>query len=214
MPAGAHYCDKCGRPIQSGASQTSTGSLGPQVNRRVMKCVSCRLINYSGETACKRCCGQLIDREAFVEQAQAYQQPNPTFQVDCSPEMEKACAGIKKAVGAGIFSGIVTLILALLQAAGVEFLKGGAQLTSFIDVALVFGLTFGIYRKSRVCAIIMLIYFVASKLLIISQTGNVAGLPLALFLIYCFAQGVQGAFAYHKVRTYEAAPQLDYSRTS
>lgn len=111
--------------------------------------------------------------------------------------MNKALSAIKGAWVAGIISGAITLIVTLLAMRGMRIMRFGAL--NLIDVVLIFGLTFGIYMKSRACAVIMFVYFVASKIMIFAQTGKPTGLPLAILFAYFFFQGIRGTFAYHNV---------------
>jgi hypothetical protein len=67
---------------------------------------------------------------------------------------EDAEKAIKNAWIAGIISGVITLLAI--------FFLAGIDLFNLIDVALIFGLAFGIYKKSRAAAVIMLIYFAIS----------------------------------------------------
>ena len=110
-------------------------------------------------------------------------------------DMAKADAAIKNAWIAGIISGVITLIVTVVAMSGYSFM--GFSALNLLDVALIFGLTFGIYRKSRVCAVIMLIYFVGSKIYLWMDTGKLSGLPLALLFGYYFFQGMLGTFTYH-----------------
>ncbi len=72
------------------------------------------------------------------------------------------------------------------------------------EAILVFALIIGIFMKSRVSAVLMLVYFVASKaglfMYFLSQQGfqSLKGImPLFIFLIM-FIQGVIGTFQYHQ----------------
>ena len=103
---------------------------------------------------------------------------------------------IKQAWIAAIFSGSITLIAVLVSLAGTQILSYTAW--ELIDVVCIIGLGFGIYKKSRTCAVIMLIYFVSSKILIMVETGKPAGLLVGLLFAFFFWQGVSGTFAYHK----------------
>ena len=102
---------------------------------------------------------------------------------------------IKTAWSAGIISGVLTLIVTLVAMAGHDLL--GMSAWNLLDVAVIAGLTFGIYRKSRTCAVVMLVYFIGSKLLIWSETKSVSGLPMALIFCWFFYQGMRGTFAWH-----------------
>ena len=103
---------------------------------------------------------------------------------------------IKRAWIAGIISGSMTLLVTLLAIVGIQIL--GVDAWYFTDVALIFGLTFGIYRKSRVCAIVMFVYFLASKIISMVQTGSPSGWLMGVLFAYFYFQGVLGTFAYHR----------------
>jgi len=123
--------------------------------------------------------------------------PNTT---NASPEMPPEIGKqIKSAWVAACISGVVTLVMTLIAMAGVDFLDFDAW--NLVDVALIVGLAFGIYKRSRVCAVTMLVYFVASKILIMVQTEKPTGLVLGLIFGYFFWQGIRGTFAYHKLKS-------------
>ena len=104
--------------------------------------------------------------------------------------LKKANNQIKTAWITGTISGVMTLL-------GTLFLNIPDL---FIDVVLTFGLSFGIYKKSRICAVIMFGYFIFSKILLWEiLKGDPLGLIVSIAFIYFFWQGVQGTFAYHKI---------------
>jgi len=104
---------------------------------------------------------------------------------------------IRNAWIAGIVSGCVTLVFTLLAMAGARVL--GFSAWELLDVGLVFGLTFGIYKKSRTCAVLMLVYFTISKILLILEGARASGVVTGLAFIYFYALGVIGTFQYHKL---------------
>jgi len=112
-------------------------------------------------------------------------------------DQEQAEKAIKTAWSAGIISGVLTLIVTIVAMAGHSFM--GFSALNLLDVAVIAGLTFGIYRKSRTCAVIMLVYFIGSKILLWSETKSAAGLPMALFFSWFFFQGMRGTFAWHSL---------------
>jgi hypothetical protein len=112
-------------------------------------------------------------------------------------ELAKAKNRINAAIVAGTISGTLTLILSLANI-------GGLNSFNLIDVAIAYGLSYGIYRKSRVCAVLLFAYFVLSKLEQIS-TGNFTGWPIALIFAYCFFLGIWGTFTFHKLQTASAS---------
>ena len=88
-----------------------------------------------------------------------------------------------------------------LTLAFVVFAKGSMEnifnLWALIDVGLIYGLAFGIYKKSRTCATIMFIYFLLSKIWIISQTGKPSGIIISILFLVLYFQAMTATFQYH-----------------
>lgn len=110
--------------------------------------------------------------------------------------LQEANKVIKQAWGAGVVSGTLTLLLTIAAMFGMQFM--GLTIWSLIDVLLIYGFSFGIYRKSRTCAILLFIYFVYCKIVMIIEGPGRNGIFLALLFGYCFFRGIVGTFAYHK----------------
>jgi serine/threonine-protein kinase len=110
---------------------------------------------------------------------------------------------IRNACIAGTICGVLTLLVTLIAVAGVDIPGLEFDLWTLFDVFLIFALTFGIYKKNRVCAVLMFVYFVGSKVLMWKESGSVSGLGMATLFGYFFLQGILGTFAYH--RTHETA---------
>jgi len=104
---------------------------------------------------------------------------------------------IRNAWIAGLVTGSLTLVLALFAIAGTSVL--GYSAVELIDAGLIFGLTFGIYKKSRTCAVLMLVYFVASKILLMIEAQSASGIVMGLLFTYFYTLGVVGTFQYHKL---------------
>ena len=124
----------------------------------------------------------------------------PVADVDLEPNKIEVPVEILKRIRnawvTGSISGSITLIFTLIAMNGDQLM--GFSVWNLSDVVLIFGLTFGIYKKSRTCAIVMLAYFLLSKIIIISQTGSFNGSLLAIVFIYYYSYGIIGTFAYHK----------------
>ena len=101
------------------------------------------------------------------------------------------------------FSGLLTGFLAYQSAANLNPLN-------FIDAALLLALAYGIFRKSRVCAVLALGYYVASQILIVTilhGTATLTGLVGAAFFVAAYALSIIGTFAWHRgARTGPAGP--------
>lgn len=78
----------------------------------------------------------------------------------------------------------------------------GINLWNLLDVAAFFGLAFGIFKKSRTCAIIMFIYHIANRVDMWMRTRDIMmslGL-IPLIFITTFFLGILGTFAYHSIK--------------
>lgn len=110
----------------------------------------------------------------------------------------------------GVVLGVLTfLIVTVVVWAGVDFLGIGAFM--YIDVLIIFGLAFGIFFKSRTCAVLMVIYYIVSKLLMIAEMGapkNIAGLALPIAITIIYIQAVVGTFKYHELKAEAARGQF------
>ena len=114
-------------------------------------------------------------------------------------QLEKAEKHIKTAWIAGTISAALTFIYALAGTYNDDFrYKFGLDTWALLDVALIAGLTYGIYRKNRFCALGLLIYFVISKFVSAASSGQFAGGFFALLFAYFYLQGTIAAFKIHK----------------
>ncbi len=103
---------------------------------------------------------------------------------------------ILDAVTTGVISGVMTLILTLGSIVGIKVL--GFSVWNLIDVALVFGFTYGIYKNSRICAVLMLIYFTVNQIFFAVTISKPPSFLSCMF-IYFFFQGTRATFAYHRL---------------
>lgn len=104
---------------------------------------------------------------------------------------------IRNAWIAGLVSAATTLVFVLVAMSGTNLF--GFSAMQLIDVGIILGLTFGIYKKSRICAVLMLVYFVIAKIdLMLQPDVGTRGIFLSLVFFYFYLQGVIGTFAYHK----------------
>lgn len=103
---------------------------------------------------------------------------------------------IRQAWIAGLVSTAMTLGLTVAALAGKPLL--GFSAWQLLDVGLLLGLSFGIYRRSRACAVAMLVYFAISKLEIFSAGVHASALLVSLIFFYFYAMGIVGTFAWHR----------------
>jgi serine/threonine-protein kinase len=103
---------------------------------------------------------------------------------------------IKSGWIAGLISIGITMIFILLSIFGTSIM--GINAWGLIDVGLMAGLTYGVYRKSRTCAVLLLAFFVLSKIAMWVQAGSPSGWIMALIFAWYFFQGASGTFQYHR----------------
>ena len=124
-----------------------------------------------------------------------YAAPNSVLSDPVEMVPEEILKKIRYAWIAATVSAGITLLITVGAMLGESIL--GFSAWNLLDVVLILGLAFGIYMKSRVCAVIMLIYFIASKIILMVEAGQPSGLLMTLAFGYLYAQGVFGTFAYH-----------------
>lgn len=113
-------------------------------------------------------------------------------------DLTKANKAIKRAAIAGfIQAGMTAIIAVIAMVTHVDIL--GLDASNLLDIAVVSALAFGIFRRSRTCALIMLTYYVISQVYIMISMENVSNVFLALVFVYFYYQGVRGTFAYHHI---------------
>src|SRR5690606_1065310 len=76
---------------------------------------------------------------------------------------EEVLKKIRNAWVAGLISIVVTFVFTLISILGTDIL--GLDAFAFVDVFLMAIFTFGIYKKSRTCAVLMLLLFAANKVI-------------------------------------------------
>lgn len=97
---------------------------------------------------------------------------------------------------AATVSGVFTLAITLVaMAAGSRHSLFNAW--NLVDVALIAGLGYGIYRKSRTAATLMFAYFLLSKILVIVETGKPNGLVLGIIFLIFYFRAMTATFRYH-----------------
>lgn len=110
----------------------------------------------------------------------------------------KADKAVKNAVIAALVSAGVTAVLSVFTIfTNVEVLPVSPAF--FVDIVVMLGLAFGVYKKSRVCAVLLLLYYLIGQISVWLSLGNVSSLPMALVFCYFYVQGIRGTFAYHSM---------------
>lgn len=94
---------------------------------------------------------------------------------------------------------IVATVLGFLTAVGALLGAFGLNPYNLIDAAIFFGLAFGVYRSSRVCAIALLLYHILNQALRLSVTHGIepAGAAIAILIASAYILAIIGTFAAH-----------------
>ena len=120
---------------------------------------------------------------------------------DLMAERMVVCGWIAAVVNAALTVVILAIILSQQQT------RSLLPLLSLIDVGLLLALAYGIYRRSRVCAIAAFAYFLISTAILFGQGAGTApafmGRTLLLTVLYVL--GVIGTFVHHARRRQAAA---------
>jgi hypothetical protein len=103
---------------------------------------------------------------------------------------------IKRAVSAAVIVAGLDVVVLVLRLCGIPI--PGVNVWILLDVAVVVGLAYGIYRFSRTCAILMLIYYLTVFISLFGKT-RILGLVTRGVFLYFFGRGVQAMFTYHKL---------------
>jgi serine/threonine-protein kinase len=112
--------------------------------------------------------------------------------------IESATKHIRNAVFAAVVSAALTLVLSVLSMTG-HGIKGVDSWELF-DAAFLAMLAVGVYRRSRVSAVLLAVYFLASKVAMFSEGMlRLWGLPISALFLYFYVQGVRGTIHYHRL---------------
>lgn len=76
--------------------------------------------------------------------------------------------------------------------------SGGYEVAWLVDPLLILFLAYGLYRRSRACAVLLLAYVVVELWIAWHATGQPRGLGPALLLEVSFLTGLRGALLYRR----------------
>lgn len=98
---------------------------------------------------------------------------------------------------AALVSGTLTLLMTAATMAG-DTANAGTHAWNFVDVLLIFGLAFGIFRNSRAAATAMFFYFLLSKIIMMVETGAPSGVVLGLLFLIFYFRAMTATYRYHR----------------
>ncbi len=133
----------------------------------------------------------------------SYEEPFPNARHKQDPRLTDALKKIKTGWIMGVIVGILTfLIVTVVVVTNTSI--AGLNVFSYLDVVIVFGLSFGIYRNSRVCAVLMVMYYILNKIIMLASAPSgpnaVGGILVPIFITIGFVQAAIGTFKYHELK--------------
>jgi hypothetical protein len=76
---------------------------------------------------------------------------------------------------------------------------------SFVDVVIFLAIAWGIYRLSRIAAVLgLVVYGLGQVLMWIAIGPQLEGIWLLTLIVFGFINGIRGTFTYHRLRREEA----------
>ncbi|WP_205634425.1 hypothetical protein [Lederbergia galactosidilytica] len=71
----------------------------------------------------------------------------------------------------------------------------------FVDMFLLLGLAYGIYKKSRICALLLFSLFLLNQVVLYINWNVLVTIPLGCVVMYYLFKGILATFFYHKKTT-------------
>jgi uncharacterized membrane protein len=127
-----------------------------------------------------------------------YSAPSASVEPPAHEVPEDVAKDIRNGWIAACISGTLTLIVTVIAMSGTEIQSFNAW--SMLDVVFIFGLAFGIYKKSRAAATCMLIYFIVSKIILYIEAGKPTGIVLAIIFGYYYAKAMAATYKWHSIK--------------
>jgi len=128
----------------------------------------------------------------------------------------------ESAINGAWLTGLVVGILTLIRMGAVILFSGGylrgVAVAPFVNVAILviilFALSYGVWRKNNVCAVLLAVYFVslvAWKAVLWAQSKTVPpGILMDFLAMLLCLNGARGMFAYHRIKRSEAISGQEY----
>jgi len=124
----------------------------------------------------------------------------------------------ESAINGAWLTGLVIGVLTLIQTGvAILFLGGdwrGMVVAPFAFVVILFALSYGVWRKNRICAVLLAASFVSEVARMTVSWIESKTVPLGILLYFIamslFLNGARGVFAYHRIKRNEAVSGQEY----
>ena len=112
-------------------------------------------------------------------------------------DIEKAQKHVRNAWIAGVVNGTLVLIVSLLPLIGITVLDYDLDVLGL--AILIYGLTFGIYKRNRICVILLFLLNIINIFFELIIGPITYEMPVVVAFVYFYFQGVRGTFVYHRL---------------
>lgn len=114
------------------------------------------------------------------------------------PDYEKK---IRRGWIAGIIAGGFYLLLTILSlnTPADSGLREYFNEWNFIDITILFGLSYGVFRKNKIAAILLLLFSIVPKVIAFFATGDLKALTGGAIFIYFFVEALRGILDYESI---------------
>jgi len=149
----------------------------------------------------------VTDRESYDHEPNPYRSPPSSSRRRREPRNDASdddvpadvLKSIKYGAVAAVVTGTITLAVALVAINAGRSLHGYRAEFAFVDVVLAYSLAFGIYRKSRVAATLMFLYYLAAKIYTVSLTHSIVGGGVSIGFLIAYFRAMMATFKYRKI---------------
>jgi hypothetical protein len=117
-----------------------------------------------------------------------------------SPERVKRLDAADRMIDLGWGVAALWAVVRATAAIWLVRVSGAGEWTLFVDPALILLLAYGLYRRSRACAVLLLLYVVLELRRAYHIDERPAGIVPAMLLGFSFILGIRGAFIHRRER--------------
>jgi hypothetical protein len=113
-------------------------------------------------------------------------------------QQEQIDSNITTVLLLAVVSGALTLIVTLAVCFTDKSVEGKLNWLGLVDPVIIFGLAYGVYKRSRICAVLLVIYVFANEAYFISTNQFSAVRGIRLIIAFYYVRGMFAVFAHNR----------------
>jgi len=119
--------------------------------------------------------------------------------------LDQAIKATRNGAIAAVVSGAITIALMIVAISNDSsgIMANFSDPLIILDAVFLFVCAFGVFKHSRFAAVVLLLFFIISKMTYALDTGAIPGVGVSLIFLYFYANAIYGAFTYHKFKRQE-----------